>query len=136
MVENLESANEPQARPVPLRVLADRVEHLRETAKAHEDNDKDRHSEVMDEIREIRKAGTQRGDLVLKAMHEQSQMVLRSAGLIVALLIVGLLGVVGVGVGLDLEGLGKVNVRHVPAASAATVEPLPDVPPAESEGVH
>lgn len=127
------ATSEQPAKTVPLRVLAERVEHLRDAAKTHEINDGTRHGEVMDEIRELRKAGAQRGDLVLKAMQEQSQMVLRSAGLIVALLVVGLLGVVGVGVGFDLEGLGKVNVRHVPTASAATVEPLPDVPPGESE---
>lgn len=108
-----------------LDTLTERLEGVREAAKIHEANDADRHDHLMDELRALRTAGESRGDRVLEAMQAQSRLVIQAAGIIVALLIVGLLGVVGVGLDLDVPGIGSVGVSE--ARAAAPTEPEPEI---------
>lgn len=95
-----------------LEALTERLDGVREAAKVHEANDATRHDDVMDELRLLRAAGDARGDRMLEAMQGQSRLVIQAAGVIVALLIVGLLGVVGVGLDLDVPGVGHIGVAE------------------------
>ena len=97
-------------------VLAERLDGLRAASAAHEARDAERHAEVMDTIRVLTSAGEDRGNRVLDAMSAQSRLVIQAAGIIVALLIVGLLAVVGVNVGVSVPGVGSVGIEEAVAS--------------------
>lgn len=115
---------EPKQVP-SLDTLTERIDGVRETVRLHETHNAARHELVLDELRGLRSSGEARGDRVLEAMQAQSRLVIQAAGVIVALLIVGLLGVVGVGLDLDVPGIGSVGVSE--ARAAAPVEPAVSV---------
>ena len=106
--------------PPSLDTLTERLDGVRHAATVHEQHDADRHEQVMDAITQIRDAGDRRGDRVVEMMVAQQQLVIRAAGLIVGLLIVGLFGVLGVGLGVEVPGLGSVGIA--PAAAAPVPE--------------
>ncbi len=100
------------APPPSLAPLAARLAGVRAGARAPEGADAERHDHVMDEFRALRAAGEARGERMLEAMQAQSRLVIQAGGVIVALLIVGLLGVVGVGLDLDVPGIGRVGIAE------------------------
>lgn len=110
----------PRAAAPTLEALTERIDGVREAARVHEDHDQDRHAEVMAAIRDVRAGGQERGDRVYELLAEQQRTTLRAAGLIVVLLIVGLFGVLGVGLGVEVPGLGSVGIA--PAAAAPVPE--------------
>lgn len=111
---------DPTPRPTPtIEALTERVEGIRDAARTHEEHDQDRHAEVMGAIREVRAGGEARGDRVYELLAEQQRLVVRAAGLIVVLLIVGLFGVLGVGLGVEVPGVGSVGIGEARAAAPA-----------------
>lgn len=117
----------PTVRPAP---TGERIASLETRMEAHEEADRQRHTEVLGRITEIREEGREDQESTRHEIKGIRQLLFAQLAVIL-ILTLGVLGIVGAAVSIEATGIGRVEVGQSPRSPEPGAGSTLDLPTAD-----